>query len=139
MPIQIKEVLVARIKTKDRFRKDFGDLKSLSESISKHGLLQPIGITPKKQLVFGERRLRACKTILKWKKIPTVVVDTKLIASAQIDENIIRKNFTVSELVGIIDSIRGFSLGGDRRSDQFHKSGTDLTLKQACDRVGWST
>ena len=37
------------------------------------GLLQPIGITPDKELVFGERRLRAAQA-LEWATIPARIV-----------------------------------------------------------------
>ena len=44
----------------ERHRKDLGDLDALAASIGKLGLLQAIGVTKSNELVFGERRLRAC-------------------------------------------------------------------------------
>ena len=113
-------------------------MDQLAESIETHGLLQPIGITLKNQLVFGLRRLKACKQ-LGMNEIEVQIVDTNAIFDAEIDENILRKQYTPSELVAIVDSIRGFQHGGDRRSDQADKSKLDLKLKEACERVGWST
>ncbi len=131
-------VSVPSIKVSKRMRSEVGNLDQLAESIDTHGLLQPIGITPKNQLVFGHRRLLACKQ-LGWEEIEVRIVDTNAIFDAQIDENILRKQYTPSELVAIVDSIRGFQHGGDRRSDQADKSNLDLKLKEACERVGWST
>jgi ParB-like chromosome segregation protein Spo0J len=55
----LKELKIADIKVGNRHRKDMGDLTSLADSIREEGLLQPIGVTEKFELVFGERRLRA--------------------------------------------------------------------------------
>jgi ParB family chromosome partitioning protein len=43
----------------ERVRKDFGDIKSLGESISSVGLLQPIVINENNELVDGQRRIKA--------------------------------------------------------------------------------
>ena len=130
-------VSVSSIKVAKRMRNEVGNLDQLAESIETHGLLQPIGITLKNQLVFGLRRLKACEK-LGMKEIDVRIVDTDAIYDAQIDENIVRKQYTPSELVAIVDSIHGFGHGGDRRSDQAGKSKLELTLKEACERVGWS-
>jgi hypothetical protein len=42
-----------------------GDLTTLADSIRREGLLQPIGVTDRLELVFGERRLLAHRDILK--------------------------------------------------------------------------
>jgi hypothetical protein len=51
-----------------------GDLTALAQSIRQEGLLQPIGVTDRLQLVFGERRIRAVRDILKEKTILARVV-----------------------------------------------------------------
>lgn len=94
-------VKVGAISIGQRFRKDMGDLDALAASIKAHGLLQHIGITKDNKLVFGERRLRACRDILKWKEIPARVVDVASLLEAERDENEVRKEFTVSERVAI--------------------------------------
>ena len=53
----LKTLKIADIKIGKRHRKDMGYLSSLAESIRHDGLLQPIGVTDKFRLVFGERRL----------------------------------------------------------------------------------
>ena len=57
----LKSLRITDIKVSSRHRKDMGDLTSLAESIRQNGLLQPISVTEKLELVFGERRLRAHK------------------------------------------------------------------------------
>jgi hypothetical protein len=42
-----------------------GDLTTLADSIRQEGLLQPIGVTDRLELVFGEQRIRAVRDILK--------------------------------------------------------------------------
>src|SRR5262249_1758169 len=54
----LKEIKIASIKVGNRHRKDMGDLTTLAESILQEGLLQPIGVTDRLELVFGERRIR---------------------------------------------------------------------------------
>ena len=54
--LMLKQLKIADIKVGSRHRKDMGDLTSLAESIRQEGLLQPIGVTEKLQLIFGERR-----------------------------------------------------------------------------------
>jgi len=95
------QVRIADIKIPKRYRKKAGDVKSIAESISKYGLLQAIGIMPDKTLIFGMRRLQACKTILKWEYIEATILDLDDPLGAQIEENTQRKDFTVSERAAI--------------------------------------
>jgi ParB-like chromosome segregation protein Spo0J len=53
------EVPVAEIVIGERHRQDMGDLRSLAESMRELGLLQPIGMTDDRRLVFGQRRRRS--------------------------------------------------------------------------------
>ncbi|MCP4600497.1 MAG: ParB N-terminal domain-containing protein, partial [Proteobacteria bacterium] len=55
---------ISAISIGPRHRKDMGDLVKLACSIGTCGLLQPVGITKDNELVFGHRRLLACKDIL---------------------------------------------------------------------------
>lgn len=92
---------IDKIIVRDRFRTDMGDLEALASSIAAHGLLQPIGVTENNELVFGERRLRACRDILGMTDIDVRVVNVTSIIEGERDENEIRKDFTVSERVAI--------------------------------------
>jgi ParB family chromosome partitioning protein len=65
----LREIKSADIKVGRRHRRDMGDLKALAVSIRQEGLLQPIGVTDRLELVFGERRLLAYRDTLKKKTI----------------------------------------------------------------------
>lgn len=100
---KIKSVAVINIgevKVQKRFRSDLGDLDSLKESISRIGLLQPIGITKDNILVYGHRRLEAAKS-LGWKDIPYVLLEADEYKKklAELEENMKRKDMTWQEEV----------------------------------------
>src|SRR5450755_3426259 len=97
----LKDLKITDIKVGSRHRKEMGDLTSLAESIRQEGLLQPIGVTEKLELVFGERRLRAHKDILKKKTILARIISVSSIIAGEFAENEIRKDFTPSERVAI--------------------------------------
>ena len=66
------------------------------------------------------------------------MIDLPSIAHGEFHENCDRQNYSPSELVAIVDSLRDFGHGGDRRSDQGRIRDNDrLTVAQAADRVGW--
>jgi hypothetical protein len=61
----LREIKIADIRVGQRHRRDMGDLAGLAESIHQEGLLQPIGVTDRLELVFGERRILAVRDVLK--------------------------------------------------------------------------
>lgn len=133
---RIDETTITDIKITDRIRKDMGDLQELADSMAE-GILHPIGITPKKVLVFGERRLRAARDILGWGKIPARIVDVQSVLHGQFAENLMRKQYTVSERVAIVEAMRSFNHGGDRRSKQVRKCDDENpTVDEAAKRAG---
>ncbi|WP_199092553.1 ParB N-terminal domain-containing protein [Bosea sp. ASV33] len=70
---------------------------SFAESIKAEGLLQPIGVTEGLELVFGERRLRAVRDILKRGTIDVRIVKVSSMVAGEMAENEVRKDFTPSE------------------------------------------
>jgi ParB-like chromosome segregation protein Spo0J len=113
----------------DRHRKDLGDLQALAESIEKEGLLQPIGVTPEYELVFGERRLSAVRDVLKREMIEVRIVDLPNIVVGEFVENELRKDFSPSERVEICKSVEA-ELGNRRglRTDlELSRNGGDVT------------
>jgi len=98
---EIIEVPCDQIRIGERHRKDMGDLEVLAASIATEGLLQPVGITEENLLVFGERRLRAVRDVLKQATIAARIVRVSSILAGEYAENEIRKNFTPSERVAI--------------------------------------
>jgi ParB family chromosome partitioning protein len=115
------EINVNEIIVKDRIRQNNGWLDSLERSIEQVGVLQPIGITPDKQLIFGGRRLQACKN-LGLKTIPVrifdIAADDPITAlRMEREENEHRMDLTVSEKVEIakrIEEAMDGRRGGDR-------------------------
>ena len=98
--ININEIIV-----QDRIRQNNGWLDSLERSIQQVGVLQPIGITPDKHLIFGGRRLQACKNI-GLKTIPVRIFDINAddpITALRMEreENEHRQDLTPSEKVEI--------------------------------------
>ena len=108
------EVSINLIKKGERFRKDLGDIQALADSIKELGLLQPIGIDSNYRLIFGERRLEACK-LLKQEKINARIIHLADIVEGEYAENELRKDFTVTERIAIMDSIK--TLGQGSRTD----------------------
>ena len=106
--VPVKQIHLGR-----RFRRDMGDIESLTENIRDNGLLQPIGVDQHFNLVFGTRRLAACVDGLKWTEIPAVVVDLKSILIGEYSENQFRKDFTPSERAAIGEAIEA-ELGKNR-------------------------
>lgn len=101
MPPLAKNIMVDDIVLTARHRKDMGDLQALADSIEEQGLLQPIGVDLDNTLVFGERRLLACRDILGWDRLPAVIVHVTSLVAGEYAENEIRKNFTKMERVAI--------------------------------------
>lgn len=94
-------VNIKDIKVKKRVRKDLGDLQPLMDSLRTYGLLNPISINSKFQLIAGERRLEAAKA-LGWTKINAIMIDSldeigQL--ELEMEENNQRKPFTEEELI----------------------------------------
>ena len=94
MLIDIDKIVVG-----DRIRKDFGDIQELAEDIKENGLINPPVVNKEYQLLAGERRLRACKS-LGWSQIEVRMMDTRDAEHElriEITENELRKEFTWSE------------------------------------------
>jgi ParB family chromosome partitioning protein len=99
------KITISRIKVGSRFRKDLGDLDTLAKSIQETGLLHPIVINQKDELIAGARRLEACKSRLGWTEIPITRIDLDNIAKGELDENTLREDFKFSERVAILREI----------------------------------
>jgi len=95
----IEEVPIDKVKVGGRYRIDLGDLGGLKASIRSKGLLQPITIDTKKNLLAGERRLKACID-LGHETIPCVIREVEGEVDAleiELIENICRKDMTWQE------------------------------------------
>ena len=95
-------VKIDDIKIKKRVRRDLGDLEALKDSLKQYGLMNPITLNSKYELVAGERRLEAAKS-LGWERINAIVLDKNVDKLRQLEmeleENNQRKEFTDEELL----------------------------------------
>ena len=94
-------VPISQIKIKRRVRKDLGNLDDLKDSLRTYGLLNPITINSKYELIAGERRLTAAKQI-GWTNINANIIDNLSDLEQlemEIEENNQRKEFTEAELL----------------------------------------
>ncbi len=91
---------IEEISTDGRVRKDMGNLRSLADSMARHGLLHPIVLQKDGMLIAGQRRIEAAK-LLGWIHIPATTIEIADLLSAERDENTERKDFTPSEAVEI--------------------------------------
>lgn len=89
-----------QIKIKKRIRVDIGDIVLLKDSLNKYGLFHPIIVNDKFELISGFRRLESAKA-LGWSTIDVKIIDNpdkKELIERELEENLVRKDFTDSEL-----------------------------------------
>jgi 16S rRNA G966 N2-methylase RsmD len=91
----------------DRIRKDLGNINSLAESITSVGLLQPVVINEKNELIDGQRRIKACMQ-LGLTEVPFYRVNLEQIMLGEFHANSNRKDFTTSERVAISNAIEDY-------------------------------
>lgn len=94
-------VSISEIKVKRRVRKDLGNLEALKDSMRRYGLLNPITLNSKNELIAGERRLEAAKQI-GWTSINANILNNMTALTQlemEIEENNQRKEFTDEELL----------------------------------------
>jgi len=109
-------------------------LRELSNSIVKHGLLQPIVVIKKDDgylLVAGERRLRAHR-LANLETIKCVVADVDIdegkLRELALIENIQREDLNAIELANSYDElIQVYSITHDELSNVVHKSRSQIT------------
>ena len=96
MLVQIKD-----IKIKKRVRKDLGNLENLKDSMKIYGLMNPITLNSRYELIAGERRLQSAIQ-LGWTSINANIIDNLTPLSQlemELEENNQRKEFTDEELM----------------------------------------
>ncbi|MDR1785235.1 MAG: ParB N-terminal domain-containing protein [Spirochaetaceae bacterium] len=94
-------VPLSEIRIKKRVRKDLGDLEPLKDSMKRYGLLNPITLNARKELIAGRRRLEAARQ-LGWSGITANIVDVKdtlIQLEMELEENTQRTDFTGDDLL----------------------------------------
>ncbi|SHH72387.1 chromosome partitioning protein, ParB family [Desulfofustis glycolicus DSM 9705] len=99
MKIPIERI---QVDEKVRVRKDIGNLEPLQESIAAVGLINPLLIDERDNLVAGYRRLCACRN-LGWQEVDVRVIefggDELGMLDVEIAENFFRKDFSPQEIL----------------------------------------
>ena len=106
-------IKIAFVFITNRTRKDLGNIASLAESISSVGLMQPVVINEKNELIDGQRRIEAFIK-LGIKEIPFFRVNLKEIVLGEFHANCNRKDFTPSERVAISTAVEKYLEGHSR-------------------------
>ena len=107
---------------------DNASLSDLAQSISRHGVLQPIVVRKKEngfyEIIAGERRWRACK-MAGIQEIPALIKDVTDINAAELSlvENLQREDLNpVEEAYGYKNLIEQFGLTQEEAADKVGKS-----------------
>jgi ParB/RepB/Spo0J family partition protein len=128
--MKVQQVPMKSIIVKDRARIDYGDIEGLAHSIEKHGLLQPITVDEKLNLLAGGRRYAAHKH-LGWLTIDVVILPIKgKIDALEIEliENIHRKDLKWPERANLEKKI----------ADHYEKTGAPKTQREQATERGVS-
>ncbi|MCQ2451167.1 MAG: ParB/RepB/Spo0J family partition protein [Clostridia bacterium] len=116
-------------------RCDFDEeaLNELADSISKHGLIQPIVVRPNfggtYTIIAGERRWRACR-IAGLDAVPVIIkdVDEKEVMELALIENLQRENLNaVEEALGYKSLIDNYGLTQEQVAERVGKSRSAVT------------
>ncbi len=104
---KLKHVAIDSIIVTDRARQDMGDMEDLIRSIKEKGIIQPITLDDKLNLLAGGRRLTAAKA-LNLKTIPAIIrpfIDTVDSAEIELMENVHRRDFSWQEKAKLVKKI----------------------------------
>ena len=120
---------------RDQPRKDFDEtaLAELADSISQHGLIQPIVVKPTidgtYSIIAGERRWRACR-MAGITEVPVIikVADEQSLMEMALIENLQREDLNaVEEALGYRSLIDGYGLTQDEVAKKMGKSRSAVT------------
>lgn len=127
----VTEVMLSQIEpNRDQPRKDFDEeaLRELSDSIKKHGLLQPILVRSKPtggyEIIAGERRWRACR-MAELRTVPVVIreMDEREVMEVALIENLQREDLNpIEEALGYRSLMVSFSLTQEQIAEAMGKS-----------------
>lgn len=127
-------VEIGKVIVNDRIRKDFGNIEELAQDIKENGLINPPVVTPEFELIAGERRYRAMKS-LGWQQIEVRVMsvqDALHKLKLEISENENRKEFSFKERMEWARLLEE-EIGKKAKDNQGKRS--DLTSGQCCQNV----
>lgn len=122
------ERTIDSIRVGQRHRNDLGELDALAESIDRHGLLQPLTITPDGVLVCGARRYAALKK-LGWTSVNVWVrsgISDRLgLLLAEQDDNVLHKPLSPIEAAALYRELKELLAEDAARRQQATRFSTD--------------
>ena len=132
--IELKTIPITQVEFGERFRIAYGDIKTLTESIIREGIIQPLAVKQTGEdtytLLAGGRRFKACQEA-KIEKIPVRVYPSTIsdleMRSIELMENVCRLD---------LDWLEGINL-----KNEIHKLQTQIhgrKVSTAPGAVGWS-
>ena len=92
------------IKIKKRIRKELGDLEPLMKSMREYGLMNPVVVNSRHELIAGHRRLESARR-LGWENIEATMMATSgelPMLELEIEENVQRSDFSPAELAAAL-------------------------------------
>ena len=104
MAMDYMDIPLTDIVLGERYRKNLGNLDELADSIKEMGLLHPIGLSGDLKLIYGQRRLEACKRLgmsTIRASISSAFCDAIVALKAERDENTCRMDKVPSELAAL--------------------------------------
>ena len=134
------------IKVKKRIRKDLGDLEALKDSLKRYGLMNPITLNSRYELIAGQIRLEAAKQ-LGWTTIQVNILESAQDKISQLEmeleENTQRYDFSDEELLAgyaALEKLRnpGFFTRILRKIISFFTSGDEINLEKINRKKGKS-
>ncbi len=120
---------------RDQPRKDFDEkaLSELADSITEHGLIQPIVVKPNSDgrysIIAGERRWRACR-MAELSEVPVIIMnaDEQSVMEIALIENLQREDLNpVEEALGYRSLIDSFGLTQEEVAKKMGKSRSAVT------------
>ncbi|MBT3392856.1 MAG: ParB/RepB/Spo0J family partition protein [Elusimicrobiaceae bacterium] len=131
--ISVNKIIANRFQPRQNFNQE--SLKELAESIKKHGIVQPIGVTydaglDKYEIILGERRFRASKLagLTEVKAIIHKSIDDKEKCALALIENIQREDLSPIETAnGYKNLINQFGVMQKELSEYCNKSSSSIS------------
>lgn len=130
--IPVDEIYPSPVQPRKRFPQE--SLRELADSISQHGVLNPLTVRRRSgryELIAGERRLRASR-MAGLREVPCIVIDVDMEESSLLAliENIQRRDLDfVEEAEGISQLIRLFGLSQEEAARRLGKSQPSVANK----------
>jgi len=119
----LSDVPIDQIIVGDRARKDVGHMGGLQASIEVLGLLHPLVLNSRHELVAGFRRLTAVK-LIGWKTVPCMIVgtldDAIMAMRAELHENICREPMRPTEAIELGKRIEAIEKPEAKRRQKDH-------------------